>query len=108
MSDFHNRISIRGVRKPHECEQCGRQIEVGEQAIKCTGRWDGYFYATYQHPECSEAGLAYAKETGYWGDEYTWFQHVDLDEYDLKAWLLENAPVVAERMGVTEEQEEAA
>jgi hypothetical protein len=106
--DFQNRMEIRSVRKPHECEHCGRKIEVGNPAIKTTGQWDGYFYALYEHPECEAAGLAYAKETGYWGDEFTWFQHVDLDEYDLKPWLLENAPIVAARMKIELEKEDAA
>jgi len=107
MGDFSSKTSVKAVRKPHECDQCGTSINVGEPAIYCRGLWDGYFYSTYQHPECEEAGMKYARETGYWGEEFTWFQHVDLDEYDLKAWLLENAPAVAERLLVTIEEDAA-
>lgn len=95
--DFHTSSPIKSVRKAHQCEQCGRNILVGEPAVKGCGKFDGNFYSTYQHPECQEAGLAYAELTGCYGEHAAWFQHDDLERED-KLWLLDNHPIVAARL----------
>jgi hypothetical protein len=105
--DFHSGRTIKAIRKPHECEHCGRQIEVGSPAEYGSGKYDGYFYTHYQHIECREAGIAYAKETGLWGEEFTWFQHADSDmRADFGPWLLEHHPIVAERLNIEREEDE--
>jgi len=101
MGDFSVRIEVASSRKPHQCEHCGTAINVGEPSIHCTGMWDGYFYSTYMHTDCEKAGQDYAKETGYWDEEFIWFQHVDREEFELDEWLLENHPTVAARLGVS-------
>jgi hypothetical protein len=81
---------------------CGRLIKVGVTAIKAAGRYYGDFYTNHQHPECHAAGLAYAKETDLWGDEFTWFQHTEMHR-ELEVWLLDNHPIVAARMNLEHE-----
>lgn len=98
MSDFHVDRTVK-TRKPHRCEQCGTVIEPGSVATRGTGTYCGDFYSHYVHGECRKAGDAYAKLTGYWGDEYTWFQHTD-ELPEIAGWLIANHPVVAGRLGL--------
>lgn len=43
--------TIRGARKLHDCEECGREIQPGEPYQYVSGKWDGSFncYKTCQH-----------------------------------------------------------
>lgn len=102
MSDFHSERTIKATRKKHECEQCGKAIEVGAPAYHHSGVYYGDFYCSYQHVECQAAGNAYAEMTGCWGEDYMWFQH-GLSERDDELWLLENHPIVAGRLGLEPE-----
>lgn len=106
--DFHSGRELRATRKPHACEQCGRNIETGSPAYYAAGKYDGYFYTQYEHVECRAAGMAYAEETGLWGEDFTWFQHADSDmRADFGPWLLEHHPIVAERLNIEHEEDEA-
>ncbi|MBB3453941.1 hypothetical protein FHT86_002197 [Rhizobium sp. BK313] len=105
LDDFYCSRTVKAIRKPHECEQCGRQIDVGSPAEYGAGKYDGYFYARYQHIECRAAGMAYAEATGLWGEDFTWFQHADSDQRDdIGEWLLEHHPIVAERINYQREE----
>lgn len=104
IDDFHSNKTIKATRKVHECEQCGRKIDIGSPAIYGAGRFDGYFYTQHQHIECHAAGIAYAEETGLWGEEFTWFQHSERDGF--ADWLLENHPTVADRLNIVREAAE--
>ena len=104
--DFHSGRTIKATRKPHECEQCGRKIETGSPAYYAAGKYDGYFYTQYEHIECHAAGMAYAEETGLWGEEFTWFQHSDCAREEFGPWLLEHHPIVAERLNIEREEDE--
>ena len=97
MSDFHNSKTVK-TKKIHRCEQCGTAIDAGETCTSATGSYCGDFYSYYIHPECEAAGQAYAKLTGYWGEEYTWFQHAETEISDWE-WMAENHPIVAKRLG---------
>ena len=108
MSDFASCKDIKAVRKPHECQQCGREVSVGSPARYSCGRWDGYFFGGYTHIECHNAAHEYATDNGLWGEEYPWFQHMDDREHRHHGWLLEKHPVVAERLRVEPQGEDAA
>lgn len=100
MAEFTRERKIKATRKRHVCEQCGSLIEIGSKAMYHTGHHDGDFYTGYQHMECYGAGIAYAKMTNRWDDEFTWF-YVMLDDRDDELWLLRNHPIVAERLGLS-------
>lgn len=91
---------IKAVRKTHFCDQCGKKIEPGDPARYAFGVWEGAAYSVYTHPECSKAAHEYANLNDLWEDEYPWFLHMDDPEFGHHAWLLENHPVVAARLGV--------
>lgn len=106
MSEFNSTRTVKAVRKVHECEQCGRNINVGDPATYSVGRWEGDIYSFYSHPECAAAAHAYATEFVLWGEDYPWFQHMEL-EWEDKEWLLDNHPKVAERLNIEREEEDA-
>lgn len=91
---------IKAVRKAHCCEQCNTSIAAGDPAEYAFGIWDGYAFSTYTHPECHAAAHEYATLNDLRFEEYPWFQHMDDSEFGHHAWLLENHPVVASRLGV--------
>ncbi|MDK1386325.1 hypothetical protein QN224_12995 [Sinorhizobium sp. 8-89] len=99
MTNLHSDRVIKATRKPHFCEQCGRRIEVGSPAHYAFGVYYGDSYSTHTHVECHAAAHAYAELSNSWGEDYPWFQHMDRD-VDWTDWLLENHPVVAERLNI--------
>jgi len=103
MGDFHHERVIKSTRGVHVCEQCGTVIEIGSKAYHHAGVYWGDFYSSYQHVECQAAGNAYAEMTGCWGEDYMWFQH-QLEDRDDELWLLENYPIVAGRLGLTQDE----
>ena len=94
---FHCSRTVKG-RKQHRCEQCGTVIPAGEMQVVSAGSNYGDFYSYRAHVECEDAGKAYATMTGYWGEEYTWFQHHDSEIRDWQ-WMVEDHPIVAARLG---------
>jgi len=105
MGDFSgNTRDVTAVRKPHECEQCRRKIEIGAPAKYAFGVWEGYSYSVYTHPECSAAAHEYSVLNDLWGEEYPWFRDMDDSEHGHHAWLLANHPIVAERLNIEAEE----
>lgn len=94
--DFHISHRVKSTKKPHKCYQCATMIDAGSGALKSTGKSNGDFYAIYEHHECHAAGIAYAKLTGNWGEDFTWFS-VDWYHEDDK-WLIDNHPICARRL----------
>jgi hypothetical protein len=101
---FQSERNIKACRKVHRCEQCDTRIQIGEPAVRISGTWDGNFYSYHVHLECHEAGLAFAKETGLWGEDFTWFNQDR--ERDTIEWLLEHYPIVANRMNLEVDDDE--
>jgi 8-oxo-dGTP pyrophosphatase MutT (NUDIX family) len=99
---------VKAVRKAHCCEQCNTMINVGEPAKYNFGIWEGYPFSAYVHLECKEAADAYAELNDLWFEDYPWFQFMDNSEHDHHAWLLENHPIVAARLGVKAPRREEA
>lgn len=104
--DFHISKVMKRTIEPHECEQCGTIIPPGSATLYSTGRYEGEFYSHHQHLECHEAAHAFATLNDLWNEEYPWFQHMERAEFDLDPWLLENHPVVAERLGIERQEVE--
>lgn len=103
MTDFSVSKIIKATRKPHTCEQCGTEIEVASTCHYFTGSYFRDFYSHHVHLECEAAGIAYAKMSGCWGEDFMWFQH-SLEEQEDKSWLLEHHPIVAARLGLNAEE----
>lgn len=102
MSDFHVESFVAAARRLRVCEQCGRSILPGSPYRRGAGKYDGEMYSTATHPECHEAAQAYARMSNSWGEDYPWFQHMDLEPED-REWLLKEHPVVAARLGIEPE-----
>ncbi len=102
-TDFHSTKDIRRTRKVHVCEQCNRPISFGSAAKYAAGKYEGDFYSMHMHVECHDAAQAFADLNGLWGEDFPWFQHMEDDEYDHRAWLLEHYPIVAARLGFKRE-----
>ena len=96
MSEFQVTKTIKAVRKQRLCEHCESAIAVGSPAVAYKGVWDGEFGVSYMHPDCHALGEAYAKETGYWGDEWTWLHTYAAEEpKEVEAWRSEYPEAVA-------------
>lgn len=100
MSDFHSSREIKKTRKRYVCEQCNRFIEIGSPAHYSFGVYEGDTYGLHTHIECQAAAKEYAELNDAWGEEWPWFQHMENGEYEHHDWLLENHPIVAERLNV--------
>lgn len=85
------------ARKPHRCEACGEQIEVGQTYSNMAAKDDGQFWVTKQHAECREAEVALAKLHGLsGGDQWIWLS--DLEEMEDLLWLQEHHPAAFVRL----------
>lgn len=100
MSAYASFRQIKATRKPHSCEACAKQIEVGSPAQYWAGDCDGDFYSCYWHVECRTAEVAINEEYGAWGDEYSSIRSYLDDEPTYIGWLIEKYPIVADRMGL--------
>lgn len=96
MSEHWSR-DIKATRKQHVCEQCNTYIEAGSPARYAFGIYEGDTYSFHVHVECQDAAREFAK---LYGEEWPWFQHMDDSEFEHHAWLLENHPLVAGRLGI--------
>lgn len=99
---FYDEREIKAIRKPRNCDGCGRTMEVGVPALRCSGVGDeGFWYATY-HRECRKAEEA-LNELHDWRAGDDWMILSDLDWEDWP-WLIEDFPEIAERMKITTER----
>ncbi len=99
---FYSETPIKSVRKARPCCACGKPLEVGQPALKCSGNHDGFWSGTY-HVDCRAAELALNNLHGCYGGE-DWINiGYDLDWEDWP-WLVEEFPAVAARMNVTVER----
>jgi hypothetical protein len=91
--------NIKATRKTHTCEGCGKKIPAGSSAYYWAGDCDGDFYSCYYHDDCRAAEVSWNEAREAWGDEYDSLCAVR-DEPEDVAWLVENHPEVAARMGL--------
>ncbi len=100
--EFVTELTVKVVRKARPCAACSKTVEVGNSAVSWAGKVDGEFgFATY-HPECRQAEVDLNKLHGTHLDPADWFG-LDYIEPDDHAWLLDKHPVVAARLGITNE-----
>lgn len=52
---FHAETPVKKTRKQKRCDWCGQLIPIGSAAIRSAGNFDGDFYSSILHPECSHA-----------------------------------------------------
>jgi hypothetical protein len=103
---FYRETPIKSVRKARRCDACRRTINIGESALKLAGHWDGDFWAQTVHVECRAAEIELNKLNDVRdGDE--WMNIGNDMETDDWLWLVEDHPIVAERMGITRERYDA-
>lgn len=95
---FSREWKVKAVRKEHRCQGCRTKLEIGQPAARWAGTTDGQFDSVIYHPECREAEVALNDLTGDWvyGD---WHSLSEIEDDD-RAWLAENHPIVARRMGI--------
>lgn len=101
MTYLHSERVIRATSKRHACVQCGEMIEAGSPAHYAFGVYEDGPYSIYVHIECHNAAHDYATLNDMWGEEWPFFQHMEDSEFEHHGWLLENHPVVAERLNIT-------
>lgn len=95
---FYSEQSIKSIRKARPCAGCCSLLEVGTPAVRCAGKQDDFWSATY-HRECREAEIKLNDLHGIRaGDD--WFPLSDIDWEDYP-WLIESFPIVADRMNIT-------
>lgn len=95
---FVSETKVKAVRKRHRCDGCGQHIDIGQPATRWAGLADGDFGTAIFHPECREAEVALNHKNDWrWGDD--WWRLCDMERED-REWLIEERPIVAERMGI--------
>lgn len=100
MSFFTDR-DVKATRKPHACEGCGKLIAAASPAWYFSQLWDGCFSAGYYHTDCRKAEVELNELKDFRsGDDWLSLCEVR-DEPDDIAWLVQDYPVVAARMGLT-------
>jgi hypothetical protein len=50
-AEFYH-LEMRKARKPHQCHECGRTIEIGETYEHVRGKWDGSVDTYRSCPRC--------------------------------------------------------
>lgn len=97
-------LSVRKVhgRKQHVCEHCRKVIETGALHWYTAGMIEGEFTTYREHFECRSAWYTLnfeLRSCAY--DEGAPFLADDEHEEDDRAWMREQFPKVAERLGWT-------
>lgn len=87
------------ARKAHKCDACNRAIEVGTTYTRWAGTTDGDFSEAKYHAECRAAEIAFNKLIGTDWDEWMGLDDAEADDWP---WFLEEHPVVAVRLGITQ------
>ncbi len=96
---FYRERQIKSVRKARHCEGCGRMIMAGDTALDLAGHYEGDFWNATYHIECRKAEIALNDLHDVYPGEWINLSEIEWDDWP---WLLEDHPVVAERMGVTQ------
>lgn len=96
---FATERTIKAVRKARKCCACSRIIEVGSPAVDWSGTSDGDFHAVSYHVECRDAEIALNRLHETQHDEW-----IGLDDLEWEDWqyLLDEHPVVAQRLKITQ------
>ena len=84
-------------RKPHSCEQCGKQIIAGERCHYSSGLYDGDFMSYYEHEDCRAAWLDVERETLRWDDAAPFLRDSE-GLAESRPFLIEKYPAVAARL----------
>lgn len=96
---FYRETRIKAVRKARSCGGCGHVIEVGSEAVDLAGHYDGDFWSATYHGECRAAEIAL-------NGEHQAEEWIPLQEFEWEDWevLLEEHPIVAARLVITQER----
>jgi hypothetical protein len=104
MTDFAQEYPITATRKEHFCRACSRRISKGFPVVKAVGVYAGEFYSYYYHTKCREAEIAWNDLAGfrnYYDDWKTFCFDLELDDWP---FLMENYPIVALRLRITQHE----
>lgn len=102
MSDFYSIRTVKTSRKPHYCEQCGKQIPIGSSYVYGAGVFDGDFSAVHEHEDC-RAAWQYLHgnllESDFY-DGWPFLREVESDSMNeaVRADIAEKFPAVAARL----------
>lgn len=91
---FYSEKHIKALRKPRQCQACGRAMPTGEPALYCSGKHDGDFWTGHYHDDCRSAEVAL---NGEFGDGLVWFDLSSFDREDLE-FIRETHPVAFARV----------
>lgn len=95
---FYNERLIKSIRKARPCHGCNKLLEAGQSALECAGvGYDGFWAAAY-HTECRAAEVAINRLHRTRDDE--WISLFCDLEWEDWPWLIDEHPVVAERMKI--------
>ena len=61
---FQSERDVKHNRKRKRCYWCFEWLEVGQPCVVHSGVWDGEFYTSRFHPECSAAVPLWWKKDG--------------------------------------------
>lgn len=75
------------ARKPHRCQECGREIEPGEHYERVAATWEGEFFTNVACAHCAVARMIVDDydnwyHEGYYGGLGPWLD----EEGDAKPW----------------------
>jgi hypothetical protein len=88
---------VKSTRKLHRCFTCRRDIQIGSTAVRWSGMSDGEFMSAIYHSDCREAELRLNALYGTSSNEWmSLYNHESEDE----AWLIDEFPAVADRLGI--------
>lgn len=97
---FYRETRIKAVRKARGCGGCGRTIASGSEAVDLAGHYDGDFWSSTYHVECHKAEIDLNHE--HQAEE--WIPLQEFEPEDDWEVLLAEHPIVAARLGITQER----
>jgi hypothetical protein len=98
MSDVTLEAVFHIARKRFVCDHCGQLITPGQRYLRIRGIWDGDPGIFRAHDDCHWASEALIDNLNGIGDEGSLLSD-DVQPED-HWWLLQDFPVVAERLGI--------
>lgn len=69
-ADFNSTTHPVNTRALRRCEECGRQIEVGETYERTVGKWCGQFFTNIACQHCGAARRIANDKSGYGEEDY--------------------------------------